>query len=91
MIHGKYLFYSITKSDQSFNEQPNYFKLVTVYVTVYYVDNDFDKRDTINCYSFKWIISVWYRLARFPENFRITQKVQIYGSMVINTRFILIR
>lgn len=45
MIHGKYLFYSITKSDQSFNEQPDYFKLV--YVTVYYVDNDFDKRDTI--------------------------------------------
>lgn len=55
MIHGKYLLYSITKSDQSFNEQPNYFKLVTVYVTVYYVDNDFDKRDTINGYGFKWL------------------------------------
>lgn len=39
------------KSDQSFNEQPDYFKLV--YVTVYYVDNDFDKRDTINGYAFK--------------------------------------
>lgn len=77
MIHGKYLFYSITKSDQSFNEQPDYFKLVTVYVTVYYGDNDFDKRDTINGYAFKWIISIWYRFTRFPENFRTKLKYMV--------------